>query len=104
MSEFDRLKAQKDAILRSDCGEDRFALAVRVLARLREAGLIAIEGKTDEEWRDNLHKAQILTMQVINATSPGPRIGRSEVGQSPRASTATEGVDRVADKSHNRMP
>jgi hypothetical protein len=28
--------------------------------------------------------------------SPGPRIGRSEVGQSPRASTATEGVDRVA--------
>jgi hypothetical protein len=67
MSEFDRLKAQKDTILRNDCGEDKFALAVRVLSRLREAGLIQIEGKTDEEWRDNLHKAQILTMQVINA-------------------------------------
>lgn len=68
MTEFDNLKAQKDAILRKDCGEDKFALAVRVLARLREAGLIQINGKTDEEWRDNLHKAQILTMQVINAT------------------------------------
>jgi len=70
MDKFESLKAQKDAILRTACGEDRFAAAVRAMARLREQGLIRVEGETEKEVQDNLYKSQILIMQVFNAATP----------------------------------